>query len=246
MLDSVLMHRRSDANIGDLACSPGHYFDFGTQNMMGFGRDAPACTRAILGGGQVFDDCVDATIYHTSQALHRIVWGVGISPKNVAHYRFDILEGSCALIGSRNWNVNRCDYVPCPSAMSPLFDGAPEPARDVVMFLHAKKSQAVHCPEGIPKLFNLGGSMAEAIAFIASGETVVTNSFHGTYWAMCLGRKVVCLPFSDKFRQFRENPVFAGPQDWTRVVKSAERRPDTLADARSRNTAFYEKVMNLA
>lgn len=245
MIDTVLMHRRTDTNVGDLACTPGHYFDFGAQEIMGFGQDSPPCARVILGGGQVYNDCLDATIYHTAQARHRVVWGVGISPKNVADYSFDILKGSCALTGTRNWGVPECEYVPCASVMSALLDTPPPPRHDLVIFLHAKKSQALERPRGIPEMTNHDGTMADAIAFIASGETVVTNSFHGTYWAMCLGRKVLCLPFSDKFRQFKHNPVFADPRDWTDSVHTAELRPETVEDARAHNVAFYEKVMNL-
>ena len=245
MLDTTLIHRRSDANIGDLACTPGHYFDFGVQNMIAFGQESPACKRAILGGGQVYNDCVDAAIYHTSHAALRIVWGVGISPKNVADFSFDILEGSCALVSSRNWNVPRCEYVPCASAMSPLFDRGPAPTRDVVLFSHAKKSAALARYDGIPEMSNHSGSMADAVAFLASGATVVTNSFHGTYWAMCLGRKVLCLPFSHKFRQFKDNPVFGDPLNWRKSLHLAESRADVLHDARARNVSFHEKVMNL-
>ncbi|MGJ8626932.1 MAG: hypothetical protein ACSHXB_08235 [Sulfitobacter sp.] len=246
MLDTVLIHRRSDTNIGDQACTPGHYFDFGHHDIMSFGQEAPACTRAVLGGGQVYDDCVEAAIYQTSQARHRVVWGVGISPKNVADFSFDILEGSCSLISSRNWNVPRCDYVPCPSAMSPLFDNAPPPVHDVVIFSHATKSQTLARCSGMPEMTNHDASMADAIAFLASGETVVTNSFHGTYWAMCLGRKVICVPFNHKFRQFKANPVFADPGNWIESLGQAERRLGTLEDARARNKTFYEKVMNLS
>lgn len=232
--------------MGDLACTPAHYFDFGSQAVMDFGQEAPACHRAVLGGGQVYDACVKAAIYHTTRATHRIVWGVGISPKNVADFSFDILEGSCALISSRNWNVPRCEYVPCPSAMSPLFDNPPPPDRAVVLFAHAGQSGALMRVPGMPEMTNHGVSMDEVIPFLASAETVVTNSFHGTFWALCLGRKVLCLPFSQKFRQFRENPVFATPEAWPDALGRAERREGVLEDARACNRAFYEKVMNLA
>ena len=129
MLDQVLMHRRRDANIGDLACTPGHYFDFGNHKMMPFGQHAPQFERVILGGGQVYDDCADVAICRTSQA--------------------------------------RC-------------------------------------------------------------------------------RKMPCLPFSHKFRQFKANPGIADLQDWTCALHTVERRQDVLDDARTRNVAFYGKVMNLA
>lgn len=245
MLDTVLMHRRSDANIGDAACTPAHYFDFGAHEIIGFGQDASACRRAILGGGQVYSDVVQAAIYHTAKARHRVVWGVGISARNVADISFDILEGSSALIGSRNWGVKRCEFIPCASAMSPLFDAPEPPLHDVVCFWHARKSERIEWITGIPQMTNHNGTLPEAIRFLASGATVVTNSYHGTYWAMCLGRRVLCLPFSDKFSQFQDNPVFATPEDWVQKIHTAEARPDVLEDARRRNLAFYDKVMNL-
>lgn len=245
MYDTIFQHRRTKDNVGDLACSPGHYFDFGRSDFLDLTQDAPACHRAIIGGGQIFDECVEAAIYRTARARHKVVWGVGISPKNVNHFSFDILHGSCALIGSRNWDVPRCDYVPCPSAMSPLFDAPPAASRDVVLFSHGTRSNGLVRPAGIPEMTNKGCSMVEAIAFIASGEVVVSNSYHGTFWAMCLGRRVLCLPFNPKFRQFRENPVFAEAGDWPEHVSKAEAREGVLEEARARNLAFYEKVMAL-
>jgi hypothetical protein len=239
------MHRRIDENIGDAACSPAPYFDFGAQIQIGLTDTAPACTRAILGGGQVYSDCVEAAIYLTGQARQRVIWGVGISRKNVRHYSFDILEGACQLIGSRNWDVPRCTYVPCVSAMSPLFDAPASPVHDVVLYLHAGKSAGIPLPPEVPMMMNNDGTLAQALAFLASGATVVTNSYHGTYWGMCLGRRVLCLPFSNKFRQFRENPVFADPADWPAHIAAAEVRWGVLDEARSLNRAFYERVMNL-
>jgi len=87
--------------------------------------------------------------------------------------------------------------------------------------------------------------MADAIAFLASGATVVTNSYHGTYWAMCLGRRVLCAPFNQKFQFFRENPVMAAPDSWPEQVRNAERRIGVLEEAQFLNRQFFEKVRNL-
>lgn len=246
MIDTVFQHRRSRDNVGDLACTPAHYFDLGSHEIIDFGQDAPACERLVLGGGQVFNSCVNAVIYHGSAARARIVWGVGISEKDSASVEFDILEGSCALIGSRNWGVPKCEYVPCATAMSPLFDAVTEPVHDAVLFWHLRKSEHLRRVPGMPEMSNHGVSMAQAIDFLASGATVVTNSYHGAYWGMCLGRRVLAIPFSNKFRQFRENPIFAKARDWPDYLGRAERREGLLEEARTQNLAFYEKVMNLA
>lgn len=245
MLETVLMNLRSTRNVGDLACSPAAYFDFGQAQTLDIQQEAPACKRVILGGGQIYRQVVDAVIYRTAQAQTRVVWGVGISARNAADLTFDILKASCGPISSRNWNVPGCVYVPCASAMSPLFDDVAEPRHEVVIFAHARKSEGMMQPPGIPCRTNHGGTLAETLDFLASGAIVVTNSYHGTYWAMCLGRKVLCLPFSDKFRQFRDNPVFSDPADWFADLNRAEARPDLLEDARARNRAFYDVVLDL-
>lgn len=242
MLNAAFLHRRKGRNIGDLACSPGNYFDFGNQQMFDFQDEIPECELAVLGGGQVFQACVEASIYRTTGAAKRVVWGVGISPKDVAGFHFDVLEANCALMSTRNWGVDACEYVPCASAMSSLFDDPPSPEHDVVLFSHAKKSENLLRLEGVPERSNHKGSMADAIAFLASGETVVTNSYHGTYWAMCLGRRVLCVPFSQKFQFFPENPVMAQPDNWPERLRLAECREGTLEAARGRNRQFYEKV----
>jgi len=38
---------------------------------------------------------------------------------------------------------------------------------------------------------------------ILSGKVVITNSYHGVYWSGLLNRKVIAVPFSTKFYNFR-------------------------------------------
>ena len=144
---------------------------------------------------------------------------------------FDVLKASCALVSTRNSDVPGCEYVPCVSAMSPLFDTLPEPGHDVLLFAHARKSDGMQRPSGIPAMDDHAGTLEETLAFLASGATVVTNSYYGTYWAMCPGRRVLCLPFSDKFRKFERNPV----SDWLEMLPKAETREGVLEDALAHN-----------
>lgn len=246
MLDAAFIHLKRTGNIGDQVCSPGSYFDFGAQDSFDFNDpEIPDCNLAIMGGGQVFQGCVESTIYKTAKARNKVIWGVGISPKDRASMDYDIVSGSCALVSTRNWGVDDCTFVPCASAMSPHFDAPPDPVHEVVVFAHAKKSGNLTRVKGIPTRTNYEGPMADIIAFLASGETVVTNSYHGTFWAMCLGRRVICAPFNNKFHYFQHNPVITAPDNWVTHLKHAERRPGVLEDARSRNLAFYEQVRNL-
>lgn len=246
MVDTACLHLRNTPNIGDLSCSPGDYLDFGETVMLDFQDEAPACDLAIMGGGKVFGKCCNAAIYTTAQVKRRVIWGVGFSERDCTSFEFDILSASCDLISTRNFGVKNVDYVPCASSLSPAFDTAPDPVHDVVLFYHERKSRRLQRPDGIPALSNHGGTMQEAIAFLASGATVVTNSYHGTFWGLCLGRRVLCLPFNKKFKQFRRNPIMADPKDWLADVARAEARDGVLEDARHQNRVFYEKVRNLS
>ena len=243
----TFQHIRDTPNVGDLACTPGQWFDFGGAERVfqNFGMQVANGHVAVFGGGQTFRWSADGVIYNSPKARARVIWGVGITAKHTLSLEFDIVQANVSLIGSRNWNVPRTEFVPCASAMSPLFDAPPAPKHDVVLFRHAAKSAGLEIPAGIPMMSNHGVSFDQAVAFIASGATVVTNSYHGTYWAMLLGRKVLCLPFSDKFRGFQDMPVLADPGAWSGEIAKAEARPGQRDTARQANRRFYEKVMNL-
>ena len=53
---------------------------------------------------------------------------------------------------------------------------------------------------------NGSGDLNGALAFLASGETVITSTYHGAYWGLMLGRKVIVVPWATKFLGFR-HPV---------------------------------------
>ena len=245
MLDAAFQHIRTTSNVGDRWCCPMDYFDFGHTEAMDFGQETPPCRRAIFGGGQVFRQSVDAVIYHSAHALAKVIWGVGISPGAAHTIPFEIARAACALISSRDVDVPGCLHVPCVSAMSPLFDTPASPRHDVVAFLHDRKSDGLCLPGSIPKMTNHGPTLAEAIGHLASGATVLTNSYRGTYWAMLLGRKVLCLPFSGKFDGFADPPEMSTPEDWQTALPRARSHPGALQDTRARNRDFFDKVMNL-
>lgn len=241
MADLSFVHIHHNDNVGDQACSPKHYFDFPEFETNGFGMDLSDKNTVVYGGGQIFNQMSKSFLLKASEVKHKVVWGVGISAKQARSIEFDLMAAQSPLISSRNVGIKGCEFVPCASAMSPLFDHDYTVEHPVVLFSHGEKSQGLVRPDGVPELSNLGPSMAEAIAFMGSGEVVVTNSFHGTYWAMCLGKRVLCVPFSDKFMNFVDNPITASPEDWPEAVNRAEQRLGVLEEARAKNQLFYEK-----
>jgi exopolysaccharide biosynthesis predicted pyruvyltransferase EpsI len=88
--------------------------------------------------------------------------------------------------------------------------------------------------------------MDDVIAFLGSAETVVTNSYHGAYWATLLGRRVVVVdPFSTKFFFLKHRPVIAALQDYTKAISRTRIYPESLSECREANLNFSVKVKNL-
>ncbi|NUB46360.1 hypothetical protein GEU84_018365 [Fertoebacter nigrum] len=242
----VFQHLSATTNIGDRVTTPSRWLDFGTDTVVqNFGADAPPCDVAILGGGQVYAQALAAVLHHTSAARHRVTWAVGMRANNPGSYRHEVFAGRLSLMGCRDVDVPRTVYVPCASCLCPRFDRLPAPQHEVVIYAHGGKSDGIAWPPGIPVLSNLRGTFMEKLAFIASGAIVVTNSYHGTYWAMLMGRRVLALPFSAKFGGFARMPATADPADWQGELARAHALPGYLEECRSANRAFHERVMNL-
>lgn len=233
-------------NIGDRATTPARWFDFGPDVFrQPFGETMPPVDVAILGGGQVYAKAYEAALHHTPQARHRVTWGVGMQGQG-DRLRHEVFAGLLSLMGCRDIGVPRTVYVPCASCMCRKLDTPPPPRHEVVIYAHGHKSQTLQRPAGIPVASNLGGTLAEKLAFIASGATVVSNSFHGVYWAMLMGRRVLALPFSAKFHGFARMPALADPENWLADLPRARALPGYLEDCRSANRAFLDRVLNLA
>lgn len=241
MTELTFIHFHKTDNVGDIACSPKHYFDFPAYETTGFHQRLSTGRTVVYGGGQIFNQVAKSFLTKADRVKNKVIWGVGISKKHSNTIEFDLMRAQTNLISSRNKNIKGCDFVPCASAMSPLFDQKYEIQHRAVLFSHGKKSDSLTRVKGMPEMSNLGCTMQEAIAFMGSAEIVVTNSFHGTYWAMCLGRRVLCVPFSDKFLGFDGNPVTANPTDWPEYLNLAEKREEILPTARIQNQKFYEK-----
>lgn len=89
------------------------------------------------------------------------------------------------------------DVVPCASCMHPAFDVEREPRHKVIRYSAARR---IDLNDGqTPHMTNENGTIEEALAFLASGEKVVTSSYHGAYWAGLLGRQVEVVSWGSKF-----------------------------------------------
>lgn len=208
----------------------------------------------IVGGGGLFDagwDALGLVAKTARKNVPVVVWGPGINDhgRYDRHYNAvlrDLERRPNVLVGLRDAFYANC--VPCPSCMRPEFDDKYELKHEVVFYKHHLFPD-VTLP--YPTMLNLVerdrlDSFRRVIRFLASAEVVVTNTYHGAYWATLAHKKVIVVrPFSNKFFGFVHEPVIvAGTDDIPSALKETRRYPEALSQARAANEAFYRKVQS--
>ena len=206
-----------------------------------------------------------------------IAWGMGQQSynldnlDNLAKFEYNSYLDSFDLSGIRDYG-QALPWLPCASCMHPAFDRPRKIKHELVVFSH-KKFQ-VNIP-GLPRLTNANQSFEQVLDFLGSGETIITSSYHGAYWGILLGRKVLAFPFSTKFYTFKhlptlypskkwkqaswkflifkkqiyqhwyKNKFFCDCSDWQTLLKDCQAYPDSLEECRKENQKFYEQCLEM-
>jgi len=173
----------------------------------------------------------------------KIGWGIGNS--NKYHKRYDYSKESFVsgfdLLGVRDFGIG-LRYVPCPTCLLDVFDKEYEIKHDVVCY---QNTLSLPVDLGIPTMGNEGKSISEVIEFIASGETVISTSYHGAYWGQLLSRKVAVIPFNSKFFSYKHQPVVTDTKNWSKDISKCQRVDDFLEECRGLNLDFKAEVCDL-
>lgn len=242
----VFKHIRRTRNTGDLMSCPAYWFPFDHQ-ILDINDPLPAdCTAVVYGGGTLTQWAGRnvATHKHTS-----VLWGTGstvhgetATPPTPAGF---------VIAGTREWRGIPDEWAPCASCMSTLFDRRYPITRGAVLFVNADQSIKERYPlqvSGIETMDNTA-PMEEIVPFLGSASIVVTNSYHGVYWATLLGRRVVCVPYSSKFYNFRHPPAYSLERgaDWRDRAEEATAydSASVLTECRGANIRFNGRVLEL-
>lgn len=238
-------------NVGDLNCSPASYFDFpGIEHHdPKHSNGGPVPTDAdlyIFGGGAITSKA--ASCAGTIDKGIKVAWGIGQSMKSGEKYchttplndwdRYGVRRAGFTLNSSRDINVEDTEWVPCASCMSPLFDLEYEEKYDTVVYLNGQDVFES------PMVMNNRQSFEKTIAFIGSGRVVMTDSYHGAYWATLLGKTAVVVnPYSSKFYQFKHQPMLIESVRY--LMTAPVVYPEALEECRAANITFNDKVQEL-
>lgn len=238
-------------NLGNLAeqvCRPTDYFDLGqavTVLDQACGDTALQQGPLIFGGsGLLYPEIAPTLERAVREKRHPMVaWGIGHNTHGGERADYPEWLNLFDAVGLRDWGT-AWDYVPCPSCMNPIFDVARQvPTHPFVIYDQIDYPVAARY-EGAPRENNChpARDLERIVTFLASGETVLTSSYHGAYWGMLLGRKVILWkPWSTKFGTYKRVPPMIEREVWP-LPTGETGGGGYLDDCRERNRRFAERV----
>lgn len=241
----LFKHVRETPNVGDRSCCPYDYLPFEGASVRDLYDGSAAKTDVVIyGGGQILGSLRRYASQSERKAPFRLGWGIGTSQSSLFTPSKWRDRRYLHMIGSRDYGDERYHFAPCASCLSPLFDQTYVESHDAVFYGHARKtpSEKITVPDHMPALWNEAETLEEVIAFLGSARTVISNSYHGVYWSLLLGKRVLCLPFSRKFLSYRLPPGYTDPQSWTGEVTEARSQPESLALCREATERFRRRV----
>lgn len=240
----VTFNRPNTKNIGDIIAPWFNFFPEETDTHPIRSKKLPEPGKydvAVFGGGlyprtPILEAWVRKNKQMGDEGTVTVGWGVG---SNCGRFN----DSAFTLFSQRE---NHDNWAPCPSCMMSKLDKyrKAKPAHEVVFYqnddLKLLKDMTSK-PLG-PTLGNNHPDIDEVLAFLASGDIVVTSSYHGMFWATMLGRKVGTVPIRPKLRNAKWPPVYiADPGNWRRVHKEGRNYPAALDEARNKTREFYKK-----
>lgn len=242
------VYRYNTENVGDRFSCPARYFkfdEFKRVDIMNVNRDLESSEVIILGGGGVFQ--AKETVKKILNFYHPKVigWGIGTNKPDATYKAYECELQKFDELGLRDAGkmpgFDKPEFVPCVSCMHSSLDVEVEPEHDIVAYWHYERP---HPETNFPTLKNNCHDMSEAVRHIQSGRFVLTNCYHGWYWATLAKRRpIIYKAWSSKFYYIPwVCPFITELSHLKTVLAHAELVEDALEEARKINIEFYEKI----
>lgn len=257
MTNLKFIFRADNTNVGDWWSPPWKYFPFKPGVALDIldttNKINPNDTLIIGGGGlgnEFFRPYLEQIL--ESRPNISILWGTGV----------DAVAKPGQVLGSDSVDLygdyfNQFDeqgirvfehsqkfrYVPCASCMNNhLYEFREKKPSDTVGVYNHKRVPLMdpNNPFGFPVCDNSGNNFVDKLNFLSRFEYIVTNTYHGVYWATLLKRKVVCIPFKSGLFSFKYSPVYCYENQLTDDhFDRAKIYEDALEDSRRANLDYY-------
>lgn len=236
------------ANLGDFCSCPQRYYPEWRHHPVTFlyqgGAFEIGMTQGpiVIGGGGILIDGV-SNYYQQLASLKRpmVFWGGGLNSQQLTVELTAPLK-HFELVGLRDFGFT-APWLPCSSCLHPALSLRKAPEHDYVIYEHYLNP----IPIDGPRANNAARSLSQISAFLSRGKTVVTNSYHGAYWAMLLNRRVVLFkPDGIRFSYFRNAPDCCDEHNWKSQLKGdTQEESNFLDECRQLNADFGERVGQL-
>ncbi len=258
------IYRKNPNNAGDLYSSPIHYFpELGKieVDIFDFKNSAENTITSlisnnslVIGGGGLlnrksFQFQIEAFEKLRAHGKKTVLWGVGHNSKYKKDFRklnqYNVNTENFGLAGTRDYTLSPT-WVPCVSCMHPIFDSKSSSTQETGIILHDKtysKSKVLSRFDGLPLISNTE-DLETFVSFIQNSEHIITNSYHAMYWGILLEKKVLVIPNSSKFFDFKYHPVFTTYEKCLNDLKKARTYTGVLEECREKNLDFADKVYN--
>ncbi|WP_127555557.1 polysaccharide pyruvyl transferase family protein [Saccharospirillum alexandrii] len=183
-------------NVGDDLCSPRHYFNL-TPAQPGL---------VIMGGGAYGRYGVKYIRHYGYKPGNTVLWGVGESRSKATGSTVTRLPFLAWGLRDKD-RVTDAHFLPCVSCLHPMLN-TPAARTGTLLFLNAdpnvthRKAAEHHLALANARGWHLrynNASAAETASALARCQRVITNSYHGAYWALLTGHEVILLGYSSKF-----------------------------------------------
>lgn len=146
-------------------------------------------------------------------------------------------------VGVRDWESGY-QWLPCASCMHPAFDRQYQIKNDVVFFEHKKQLIKKFSNDSMPRFINSGSNIDQTIELLGTANIILTNSYHGAYWGILLGKKVIVVdPWSTKFFHMKHVPyILEQKQDWKDIRDSVSVYKTALEECRAATLNFWNTI----
>ena len=263
----VNLHRIDIRNAGDYYSGPHHYFEElkgtavdifdykGEDDEVADNFINSICNNSlIVGGGGLLNRGGFRRQLHlveelTQKGKKTVLWGVGHNEKSPSTYgkvkNYNVDVSKFGLVGTRDVSMPG-EWVPCVSCMHSIFDKKYEVTQETGVVFHKdtlKKPRITRKFQDYPTSSNTT-DMDSLINFIGASEAIVTDSYHTMYWSMLMGKKVVAIPNSSKFYDFKYKPVVSNFDNCLLDLKKAIPVTGLLEECRDINKNFAAKVFS--
>lgn len=141
---------------------------------------------------------------------------------------------------------NHIYFVPCSSCMLDCIKQTGHVSRRIGVINHFFKPPIKIDQDSICMDLRRQ-KIQDIIQFINSSEFIITNSYHGMYWATLMKKRVLLTQaFSNKFDYFKWSPVWVENfNSLNNELEKSKSYADALEESRERNNYFWQMVQEI-